>query len=54
MTQLTQAKLALAAAGLIIWGYGVQATAPIATWLGIGMLALAAVLRFYGRRPPAD
>ena len=54
MTQLTHAKLALAAAGLVIWGYGVQATAPIPTWLGIGMLAVAAALRFYRPRSLRD
>lgn len=49
---LTHAKLALAAVGLVIWGYGVQTGDRNATWLGIGMLAIAAVLRFYRPRSP--
>lgn len=49
---LTHKKLALAAAGLVIWGYGIQTEDPRATWLGIGMLAVAAMLRFYKPRSP--
>ena len=49
---LTHAKLALAAAGLVIWGFGVQTGDSRANWLGIGMLAAAAVLRFFKPRPP--
>lgn len=49
---LTHRKLALAAAGLVIWGYGVQANEPFPTWLGIGLLAVAAALRFYKPRAP--
>jgi hypothetical protein len=49
---LTHAKLALAAAGLVIWGYGVQTGDSRANWLGIGMLAVAVMLRFFKRRPP--
>ena len=49
---LTHTKLALAAAGLVIWGYGIQAGEPFPTWLGIGMLVVAAALRFYKPRPP--
>ena len=52
MTALTWKKLALAAAGLVIWGYGVRAHEPIPTWLGIVMLVVAAVLRFYRPRSP--
>ena len=50
---LTHKKLALAAAGLVIWGYGIQTEDPRATWLGIGMLTVAVLLRFIKPRPPA-
>ncbi len=52
MTLLTHAKLGLAASGLMIWGYGVKSGEPLPTWLGIGMLALAATLRFFRPRSP--
>ena len=47
---LTSAKLILAAAGLVVWGYGVQAENPVMSWLGIAMLAIAAAMRFYRPR----
>ena len=52
MTAVTQKKLALAAAGLVIWGYGVRAGEPFPTWFGIGLLVVAAALRFYRPRSP--
>ena len=50
MTQLTTAKLILAASGLVIWGYGIRAGQPFPTWLGVALLVSAVILRFAGRR----
>lgn len=47
MSALSQLKLGLALAGLIIWGYGVRADINWLRWIGIGFLAAAAVLRFW-------
>jgi len=49
MTPLTHLKLGLAVAGVIIWGYGVRVDQSWFRWVGIGFLAAAAVLRFWGR-----
>ena len=52
MKPLDQAKLGLAASGLVTWGYGVKADAPLPTWFGIGMLVVAVAMRFYRPRSP--
>jgi hypothetical protein len=46
MQPLTAKKLALAASGLVVWGYGVRANEAFPTYLGIAMLAAAVILRF--------
>ena len=43
---MTAAKLILAASGLITWGYGIRSGVSVLKWLGIAMLASAALLRF--------
>jgi protein-S-isoprenylcysteine O-methyltransferase Ste14 len=50
MSRLTQLKLGLTLAGLILWGYGVRTDVEWMRWTGIVLLALAAVLRFWGPR----
>ena len=50
MSGLTQAKLGLALAGLILWGYGARVDVDWLRWVGIGLLAVAAILRFVGPR----
>jgi hypothetical protein len=50
MSGLTQAKLGLAVAGLILWGYGARVDVEWLRWTGIGFLAAAAILRFVGPR----
>jgi hypothetical protein len=50
VSALTQLKLGLAVAGLILWGYGVRSDVNWLRWTGIGFLATAAVLRFVGPR----
>ncbi len=52
MPQVTAAKLMLAAAGLVIWGYGIRASQPFPKWLGVALLVSAVILRFVGRREP--
>jgi hypothetical protein len=47
---LTTIKLALALVGIATWGYGTRVEDPRIQWLGIAMVAIAAVLRFFGRR----
>jgi hypothetical protein len=50
MSALTQLKLGLALAGLILWGYGVRSETNWLRWTGIGFLAASALLRFVGPR----
>jgi hypothetical protein len=52
MTQLTTAKLVLAAAGLMVWGIGIQNGPELLKWIGIALLASAVILRFIGRKKP--
>jgi hypothetical protein len=47
---LSHVKLGLLAAGLILWGYGVRSDLEWLRWGGIGFMALAAALRFVGRK----
>ena len=46
MSGLSQLKLGIALAGLILWGYGARVDEPWLRWTGIAFLAVAAVLRF--------
>jgi len=50
MSWLTQLKLGLALAGLIVWGYGVRTDISWLRLVGIGFFAAAAILRFFGPR----
>ena len=50
MTTVNQLKIALALVGVLVWGYGVRADLSAVRWVGIALLAIAAVLRFWGRR----
>ena len=50
MTTVNQLKIGLALLGVLVWGYGVRADLSVVRWTGIGFLAIAAVLRFWGRR----
>ena len=53
MSQLTAAKLILAASGLIVWGYGIRTQEPVLQYVGIGMMVTAVLMRFI-RRPDRD
>lgn len=54
MSALSQLKLGLALVGLILFGYGMRVDDGRLRWMGIGFLAAAAILRFFGRRRPPD
>lgn len=47
---LTQLKLGLAIAGVILWGYGARADVEWLRWAGIGFLAASVVIRLIFRR----
>jgi hypothetical protein len=50
VTQFAAAKLILAASGLIIWGYGIRTGESVVQYVGIGVLVVAVLLRFYRKR----
>ena len=50
MSWLTQLKLGLAFAGLIVWGYGVRTDISWLRLAGIGFFVAAVILRFFGPR----
>ena len=50
MTQLTTAKLLLAVAGVLIWGYGIRTAQEPLKYFGIVLLVISVILRFVGRR----
>jgi hypothetical protein len=50
MNWLTQLKLGFVLAGLIVWGYGVRTDISWLRLAGIGLFAVAVILRFVGRR----
>jgi hypothetical protein len=43
----TPVQLALAAMGLIVWGFGARTDDEFLTWIGIGFFAVAFLLRFW-------
>lgn len=52
MTRLTTTKLLIATAGIITWGYGVIVDNRAAQWSGLGLMVVAALLRFTGPGRP--
>ena len=52
MSRLTTAQLALAAIGVVVWGWGTRSGDSRVGWAGIIMLAVASLLRFARRRDP--
>jgi hypothetical protein len=53
LTLLTQARLALAMFGMLIFGYGVRVADSRVRWVGVGCLAVSLLLRWFPeRRPP--
>ncbi len=51
---LSQLKLGLAVVGIVLFGYGIRADDERLRWAGIAFLAVAAILRFVGRRKRDD
>jgi len=51
MTPITAAQLALAAIGIVTWGWGTRVGDPRFAWAGIAFLAVASLLRFV-KKPP--
>ena len=49
MNRRMQVTLALAGAGVLVWGYGARVDDERLRWAGIIVLALAALSRFVGR-----
>jgi hypothetical protein len=49
----TEIQLALAAIGLVVWGYGARTNDPRLQWIGIAFFAAATGLRFFKKRPDA-
>jgi hypothetical protein len=50
MRRLLLARLALTAIGIVVWGYGTATSQPRFMWSGMGILAVALVLRFVPKR----
>lgn len=46
MKQTDLAKLAFAAIGVLIWGYGERIDDPVLRWFGIGVIVIAVLIRF--------
>jgi hypothetical protein len=46
-------RIALLVTGLLVWGYGARVDDSRLRLIGIGLLAIALVLRFFRRRPAA-
>jgi hypothetical protein len=46
MNPMVVAKLALAGAGIVVWGMGVRLGNAMLRWTGVGLLVAAFLLRF--------
>lgn len=51
MTALPWIKILLAVAGITVWAFGYRQDDATLRWVGIALLAVAALLRFYRPRP---
>lgn len=50
MSQAAAAKVTLAVAGVVVFLIGIRSGQELLRWLGIGLVAVAWLLRFVGRR----
>ncbi len=50
MNERTTAKLVIAVVGVAVFMTGVRLEMEVVRWLGIGLVAVAFLLRFIGRR----
>ncbi|HEX7546632.1 MAG TPA: hypothetical protein VF368_07875 [Gemmatimonadaceae bacterium] len=51
MNPVLIARIALAVAGIVVWGLGARMDNGQLRWTGIGLLALSLLLRFAKGRP---
>jgi hypothetical protein len=54
LTRLAQVKLIVALLGIAVFGYGIRIDSEVVRWIGIGLVALAWVMRFVRRKAPAQ
>lgn len=54
MTRVMAARIALLVVGLAVWGYGARVDDGQLRLIGIALLALSLVLRFFRPRTPDD
>ena len=51
MSALPWIKITIAVVGITVWAFGYQRDDSTLRWVGIGLLGVAALLRFYRPRP---
>lgn len=54
MSPLIVARLSLVLAGAATFLWGVRYEVPEARWVGLAMMVVSFVLKFFARRPPRD
>lgn len=54
MNPVLVARLVLVAVGLVVWGYGYRMNLGSVRTVGIGILAVSLVLRFFARPKKTD
>jgi hypothetical protein len=54
VSRVMQARIAFAAMGVVVWGYGFASDDANIRLVGMALLALSLVLRFVDRRPRKD
>ena len=50
MTRLLVARVVLTAIGILVWGYGNATNQPRVMYAGMGLLAIALLMRFVPKR----
>jgi hypothetical protein len=50
MTTLTWVRFAIGVVGILVWAYGYRVDDATIRWMGIALLAVAVLLRFWTRR----
>jgi hypothetical protein len=53
VSAVTRIKLALAIIGLVVFGAGVRFEDARLRWIGVGFVAVAALMRWVKPKPPA-
>ena len=52
MDRITVAKIALALAGVGMFAYGIRSEDDVVRWIGIGLVVIAFLLRFFKTTKP--